>query len=69
MDFYDQASAPVKSLLAEQISILEAGKGKLQPMRLTMRNLRSGGVPTMAFSQFRINAAVSDAELAPQALQ
>ena len=69
VDFHDQTGAPIKSLLADDISVLDAGKGKLQPMRLTMRNLRSGGVSTLAFSQFRINAAVSDAELAPQALQ
>jgi hypothetical protein len=69
VDFHDQAGAPIKSLLADDISVLDSGKGKLQPMRLTMRNLRSGGVSTLAFSQFRINAAVSDAELAPQALQ
>lgn len=69
VDFHDQTGAPIKSLLADDISILDAGKGKLQPMRLTMRNLRSGGVSMLAFSQFRINAAVSDAELAPGALQ
>jgi uncharacterized protein len=69
VDFHDQAGAPIKSLLADEFSILDAGKGKLQPMRLTMRNLRSGGVSTLAFSQFRINVAVSDVELAPEALQ
>jgi hypothetical protein len=69
VDFHDQTGAPVKSLLADDIGVLDAGKGKLQPMRLTMRNLRSGGVSTLAFSQFHINATVSDAELAPQALQ
>ncbi len=69
VDFHDQAGAPVKSLLAEDISVLDAGKGKLQPMRLTMRNLRSSGVSILAFSQFRINAAVADSELAPEALQ
>ena len=69
VDFHDQAGTPIKSLLADDISLLDAGKGKLQPMRLAMRNLRSGGVSTLAFSQFRINAAVSDAELSPQALQ
>ena len=69
VDFHDQAGAPIKSLLAEDISVLDASKGKLQPMRLTMRNLRSGGVSTLAFSQFRINAPVADSELAPEALQ
>lgn len=69
VDFHDQTGAAIKSLLADDISILDAGKGKLQPMRLTMRNLRSGGVSMLAFSQFRINASVSDAELAPEALQ
>jgi uncharacterized protein len=69
VDFHDQTGTPLKSLLADDITILDAGKGKLQPMRLTMRNLRSGGVSALAFSQFRINAAVGDAELAPQALQ
>ncbi|WP_310498624.1 outer membrane lipoprotein-sorting protein [Sandarakinorhabdus sp.] len=69
VDFHDQTGAPMKSLLAGDIATLDADKGKIQPMRLTMRNLRGGGVSTLAFSQFRINAAITDAELAPQALQ
>ena len=68
-DFHDQTGAAIKSLLADEISILDAGKGKMQPMRLSMRSLRSGGVSTLAFSQFHINAAVADSELAPEALQ
>ncbi len=69
VDFHDLTGAVIKSLLADDINILDAGKGKMQPMRLSMRSLRSGGVSTLAFSQFRINAAVADSELAPEALQ
>lgn len=69
VDFHDQSGVAIKSLLADDINIMDAGKGKLQPMRLTMRNLRSGGVSLLAFTQFRINAAVADSELAPEALQ
>nr|WP_310525007.1 outer membrane lipoprotein-sorting protein [Polymorphobacter sp.] len=69
VDFHDQTGAPVKSLMSNDISVLDVGRGKLQPMRLTMRNLRSGSISTLAFSQFRINADVTDNELAPGALQ
>ncbi len=67
-NFFDLSGALFKSHAAEDLRLLDPARRKVQPMRVTMRNMRSGSVSTMAFSSFRANTAVGDAELAPNAL-
>ena len=67
-NFFDLSGTLLKSHVAEDLRLLDGARRKVQSMRVTMRNMRSGGVTTMAFSSFRANVAVGDAELAPNAL-
>ena len=67
-NFFDLSGALLKSHIAEDLRLLDAARRKVQSMRVTMRNMRSGSVTTMAFTSFRANSAVGDAELAPNAL-
>lgn len=67
-NFYDLAGTLLKSHTADDLRLLDPTRRKIQPMRVTMRNMRSGSVTIMAFSSFRANATVSDKELAPGAL-
>ena len=67
-NFYDLTGTLLKSHGADDLRLLDPARRKVQPMRVTMRNMRSGSVTTMAFSSFKANAAVADKELAPGAL-
>ncbi len=68
-EFYDHAGRLIKILVADDIRILDARSGKVQPMRLTMRNVQRGSASVMRFTSFRITDAVSADEVAPAALQ
>ncbi|MEQ1548413.1 MAG: outer membrane lipoprotein-sorting protein [Chakrabartia sp.] len=68
-EFYDHAGRLAKILIADDIRVLDAKAGKVQPMRLTMRNVQRGSASVMLFTSFRTTDAVSTSEVAPAALQ
>lgn len=68
-EFYDRAGRLIKILTADDMRVLDARAGKVQPMRLTMRNVQRGSASVMRFNSFRITDAVSATEVAPAALQ
>jgi hypothetical protein len=64
--FFDLSGAALKTMQASDIRLIDKAAGKSQAMTITMQAARS--LSTLTFSEFRIDADVSDDEIAPGAL-
>lgn len=66
-DFFDLAGSFLKSMEATDVRLLDKPSGKSQAMRVLMRTAKSESA--IVFDDFRIDAAVTDAEVAPESLK
>jgi hypothetical protein len=65
-DFFDLSGAALKTMEASDVRLLDKSARKSQAMLITMSSARSKS--TLAFDDFRIDAAVDDDEVGPGAL-
>lgn len=66
-DFFDLAGVFLKSMEASDLRLIDKAAGKSQAMRIAMRTAKSESA--LAFSEFRIDAAVADTEVNPESLK
>lgn len=66
-DFFDLADAFLKSMEASEVRQPAEGVGKYQPMRIVMRSAKSESL--LAFSEFHVDVAVADSEVAAESLK
>lgn len=68
-EMFDPAGGLARTMTASAVTALDAAAGKHQPMRILMKNARSGASSTLAFSDFVYKAAVADGDVTPEALE
>jgi len=65
-EYFDLAGAPLKTMEAADVRLVDKASRKSQAMRVTMAGVR--GSSTLAFNEFQTDVTVADAEVAPGAL-
>jgi len=58
-EFYDTASVLLKTMSAAQVQLVDADRGRWQPMWLEMRNVQSGHRTEIVLEHFRANVGIS----------
>lgn len=59
-EIWDEAGQPLKTMLFDDIQLVDPQRNKWQPMRLEARNVQTGHRTVVKFENFRVNQKVKD---------